>query len=235
MRISRTGRHIASVKVKAGDRVNELDPLATCLAAAMRRKPGESTFSGDGITPEDLRCRLRVQPVKKTIIFLLDSSDSMLVEEQIKLAKGAVLGLLTQAYQKRYRVGVIVFYNDEARVILPPTTSIARARHELQAIATGGGTPLAHGLHTVLQTVHGERIRHPNDLAQMILITDGKPSVPLDPKANLRDEVLTLAVKFPAKNIPAIVLATAEPGELLRDIAVRLRAPLKRLRDVVHV
>ena len=158
----------------------------------------------------------------------------MLVEEQIKLAKGAVLGLLTQAYQKRYRVGVIVFYNEQAKVILPPTTSIARARHELQAIATGGGTPLAHGFHTVLQTVHSERIRHPNDLQQMILITDGRPSVPLDPKANLRQEVLALAAKFPAKNIPSIVLATAEPGELLREIATRLRAPLRRLRDVIH-
>ncbi len=234
MRTSRTGRYVASVKVKDGERVNELDPLATCLAASMRRKKGESAMSGDGIIRQDLRHRLRVQPIRKTILFLLDSSDSMLVEEQIKLAKGAVLGLLTQAYQKRYRVGVIVFYNDLSKLILPPTTSIARARNELQAVATGGGTPLAHGLHTVLQTVHSERVRHPNDLSQMILITDGKPSIPLDPKANVREEVLTLAGKFPQKNIPAIVLATAEPGGLIIEIAQRLKAPLRKLHDVIH-
>ena len=220
--------------MREGDQITELDTLATCLAAAMRRTPGESAIGEDGIKPQDLRRRVRMQPVKKTILFLLDSSDSMLVEEQIKLAKGAVLGLLTQAYQKRYRVGVIVFYDDKAKVILPPTTSIARARHELQAIATGGGTPLAHGLETVLQTVHSECIRHPNDLHQMILITDGRPSVPLDPNANIRKEVLSLARKFPARNIPAIVLATAEPGELLREIAVHLKAPLRKLRDVIQ-
>ncbi len=217
-----------------GERIRELDPLATCLAAAVRKGPGGSVFSTGGIAPEDLRCRLRVEPVKKTIIFLLDASDSMLVEEQMKLAKGAVLGLLTQAYQKRYRVGVVAFHEWKSKVILPPTSSIARARHELQAIATGGGTPLAHGLHTVLQTVHSERVRHPNDLQQMILITDGRPSVALDPEKNIREEVLSLARKFPAKKIPSIVLATAEPGALLKEIAAHLNAPLKKLRDVIR-
>ena len=234
MRVSRNGRHIASVKVRDGEQINELDPLATCMAAAMRRGPGESALGKDGITPQDLRRRLRVQPVKKTILFLVDSSDSMLVEEQMKLAKGAVLGLLTQAYQKRYRVGVVAFHDWEAKVILPPTTSIARARHELQAVVTGGGTPLAHGLQTVLQTVHTERIRHPNDMQQMILITDGRPSVSLKPSANIRDEVLSLSEQFPARNIPAIVLATAEPGALLKEIALRMKAPLRKLRDVIH-
>jgi Mg-chelatase subunit ChlD len=200
----------------------------------MRRVPGESSLAADGITPQDLRRRLRVQAVKKTVLFLVDSSDSMLVEEQVKLAKGAVLGLLTQAYQKRYRVGVIVFHDWKARVVLPPTTSIARARHELQALATGGGTPLAHGLQTVLQTVRAERIRHPNDLQQMILVTDGRPSVSLEPSANIREEVLSLARPFPARNIPSMVLATAEPGDLLQEIAVQLKAPLRKIRDVIH-
>ncbi len=225
---------MASVKLRPGEKINELDPLATCLAAAMRSKQGGIALENGGVSPQDLRCRLRVQPVKKTILFLLDASDSMLVEEQMKLAKGAVLGLLTQAYQKRYRVGVIAFHEYKSRVVLPPTTSITRAKHELQAIATGGGTPLAHGLHTILQTVHSERIRHPNDLQQMILVTDGRPSIALNPGSNIREEVLTLARKFPTRNIPSIVLATAEPGELLKEIALTLKAPLRRLRDEVH-
>ncbi len=204
------------------------------MAAAMRRTPGESPLAGNGIVLQDLRRRIRVQPVKKTILFLLDASDSMLLEEQMKLAKGAVLGLLTQAYQKRYRVGVIVFHHWHAREILPPTTSIARARQALQAVATGGGTPLADGLHTVLQVVRSERIRHPNDMPQLILVTDGKPSVPRTPGADLRQEVLELAGQFPARNIPAMVLSTAEPGKVLRELAVYLKAPLRKLRDVVH-
>jgi magnesium chelatase subunit D len=200
----------------------------------MRRAPGEPAFSGDRIQAQDLRSRLRVQPVRKTILFLVDASESMLVEEQMKLAKGAVLGLLTQAYQKRYRVGVISFRESHARVVLPPTTSITRARQALQAVETGGGTPMAHGFHTVLQTVRSERIRHPEDLAQMILITDGNPSVKMNPKEDIRQEILTLARKFPLRQIPAVVLATAEPGALLKEISIHLKAPLRRLRDVVR-
>ncbi len=150
---SSCGRHIASVPFKEGEHVNEIDPLATCLAAALRRATGTSSDADNIITEQDLRRRLRVQPVRKTILFLIDSSESMLVEEQMKLAKGAVLGLLTKAYQKRYRVGVVVFRDSRAEVALPPTTSIARARRALQAVATGGGTPLADGLHTVLRLI----------------------------------------------------------------------------------
>lgn len=200
----------------------------------MRHSSGDAVSGDKGILFQDLRRRVRVQPVKKTIHFLVDASDSMLVEEQMKLAKGAVLGLLTQAYQKRYRVGVVVFHHWHAHEVLTPTTSITRARQALQAVATGGGTPLAEGLYTVLQIIRSERIRHPHDLPQLILVTDGKPSVSMNPKADLRQEVLDLASQFTRQHIPAIVLSTVEPGEVLIELAAGLKAPLHKLRDVIH-
>ena len=158
----------------------------------------------------------------------------MLVEEQIKIAKSAVLGLLTQAYQKRYRVGVIVFSDNHAEVVLPPTTSITRARQALQAVKTGGGTPLADGLYKVLHMVRSEKIRHPNDLPQMILVTDGRPSIKMDKNADIRDEVLNLAGRFPAKGIPAIILSTADTDGIINEIAAKMKAPLRRLKDVIQ-
>ena len=158
----------------------------------------------------------------------------MVIEEQIKIAKGAVLGLLTRAYQKRYRVGVVIFRDVKAEVILPPTTSITRARQALQAVAAGGGTPLASGLQTVLRLVRSERTRHPNDLPQMILITDGNPSVTLKTGAVISKEVLSIAERFPAKNIPSIVLSTSDSGTLIREIAGSLKAPLYKLNDVIR-
>jgi Mg-chelatase subunit ChlD len=71
-------------------------------------------------------------------------------------------------------------------------------------------------------------------MPQLILVTDGKPSVPRIPRADLRQEVLELASQFPARNIPAMVLSTVEPGEVLRELAIHLKAPLRKLRDVVH-
>lgn len=214
--------------------MTDIDPLATCLAASIRRTPGASPISDDGIQLQDLRRRLRVEPVRKTILFLVDASDSMLVARQMQLAKGAVLGLLTKAYQKRYRVGMITFRDWESEVTLPPTTSITRAKKALQAVATGGGTPLAHGLQAALKMIRSERLRHPNDLPQLILITDGRPSVPIDPDADIRKEVLALARQFPVYNIPAVVLATAKPEKLLNEIADQLKAPLRKLSDVVQ-
>ena len=158
----------------------------------------------------------------------------MVIEEQIKIAKGAVLGLLTRAYQKRYRVGVVIFRDVKAEVILPPTTRITRARQALQAVAAGGGTPLASGLQTVLRLVRSERIRHPNDLPQMILITDGNPSVTLKTGAVISKEVLSIAEFFPAGNIPSIVLSTSDSGTLIREIAGSLKAPLYKLNDVIR-
>jgi magnesium chelatase subunit D len=157
----------------------------------------------------------------------------MLINEQIKLAKGAVLGLLTRAYQQRHRVGVIVFRDTRAEVILPPTSSITRARNALQAVAAGGGTPFAGGLQAVLRVVSSERIRHPNDIQQMILITDGRPSITMQPGADMREEVLYIARQFPARNIPAIVLVTEDTCDLIREAALELKAPLHKISDVV--
>jgi magnesium chelatase subunit D len=200
----------------------------------MRRHSGGAFAGTKGILFHDLHRRIRVQPVRRTIHFLVDASDSMLVEEQMKLAKGAVLGLLTQAYQKRYRVGVVVFHHWHAHEVLAPTTSITLARQALQAVATGGGTPLAEGLHTVLQIIRSERVRHPHDHPELILITDGKPSVTMNPKAELYQEVLDLARQFPLHHIPSIVLSTVEPGEVLKELAFQLKAPLHKLRDVIN-
>ncbi len=199
----------------------------------MRHSKSKSAFADDGIRQEDLRRRLRVQPVRKTIIFLIDASESMIEEDQIKIAKGAVLGLLTKAYQKRYRVGVITFSNYHAKVALPPTTSITRAKKALQAVAAGGGTPLADGLKTALKVISSEHIRHPNDMPQMILVTDGRPSIKINPSEDLKDEVLKIAAEYKKQNIPSIVLTTLEPGGLINDVAVRLNAPIKKLSDVI--
>ena len=86
----------------------------------------------------------------------------------------------------------------------------------------------------MLQTVRSEKIRHPGDQPQLILVTDGRPSISMEPRADIRREVLSLARRFPADRIPAMVLATAEPGGLLKEIALNLKAPLKKLTDVVH-
>ena len=48
----------------------------------------------------------------------------MAVAERMAATKGAILSLLTDAYQRRDRVGLIVFQKDRATLVLSPTHSI---------------------------------------------------------------------------------------------------------------
>jgi Mg-chelatase subunit ChlD len=93
---------------------------------ALARRVAESNTVG--LLPwqtEDLRVKLRQRPRRSLIVFVLDASDSMGVHERMAAAKGAVLALLTSAYQRRDRVALVVFRDASAELLLPPTGAVA--------------------------------------------------------------------------------------------------------------
>ena len=65
----------------------------------------------------------------------------MAVAERMQATKGAIMSLLTDAYQRRDRVGLIVFQKDRATLVLSPTNSIQLAQRALMDIPVGGKTP----------------------------------------------------------------------------------------------
>jgi hypothetical protein len=60
---------------------------------------------------------VRVRRAANLILFVVDASWSMAVAERMSATKGAILSLLTDAYQRRDRVGLIVFQKDRALTV----------------------------------------------------------------------------------------------------------------------
>jgi magnesium chelatase subunit D len=60
--------------------------------------------------------------------------------------KGAIRSLLTDCYEKRERVALIVFRKDRAEIVLPPTSSVEAASKRLKDVPVGGKTPQPAGL-----------------------------------------------------------------------------------------
>lgn len=131
------------------------------------------------IESQDLRKKVRVRRAANLILFVVDASWSMAAAERMIATKGAIMSLLVDAYQKRDRVGLVVFQKEEARVVLPPTSSVELAQKALKDIPVGGKTPLSAGLLLAHQILIRETIRDPEVMPLMIVVTDGAGNVSL--------------------------------------------------------
>lgn len=125
----------------------------------------------------DLQRKVRVRKASNLILFVVDASWSMAVAERMQATKGAIMSLLTDAYQRRDRVGLIVFQKDRASLVLPPTNSVVLAKHALTEIPVGGKTPLSAGLLLAYETIMREKSLHPDVMPMLILLTDGAGNV----------------------------------------------------------
>ena len=80
---------------------------------------------------QDLQRKVRVRRTANLVLFVVDASWSMAAAERMEATKGAILSLLHDAYQRRDQVGLVVFQREEARIVLPPTSSVELAQHAL--------------------------------------------------------------------------------------------------------
>jgi magnesium chelatase subunit D len=186
------------------------------------------------IRKHDLQRKVRIKQTANLILFVVDASWSMAVAERMSAAKGAVLSLLTDAYQRRDKVGMIVFQKDRAQVILPPTNSVELARRYLADIPIGGKTPLSAGLNLAYEVIKREELAHPDIQPMVILLTDGVGNVSMS-KMPPQEEAYKIAELIAEDDIPSVVI-NMEHKEfdkgLANEVAEHLKASYYCLSDL---
>ncbi len=152
---------------------------ATIRQAALQQVERESAPGTLSILPQDVQKKVRVRRASNLILFVVDASWSMAGAQRMEATKGAIMSLLVDAYQKRDRVGLVVFQKEEARLVLPFTSSVELAQRALRHLPVGGKTPLSAGLMLAYRVFHRELRLHPKAMPLMILLTDGAGNVSL--------------------------------------------------------
>jgi magnesium chelatase subunit D len=201
-----TGRYVRPTLSKSSPPDLALD--ATLRAAAPYQGLRERGNLALAIREPDLRYKVREKRIGRNILFVVDASGSMGADRRMAETKAAILSLLVDAYQKRERVGLIVFRGQEARLALPFTRSVEMAQRYLTHLPTGGKTPLPHALALAREVLHQEKARHPKDAFLLVLITDGRANISLAPSGKPMAEVKALAVQLRGLGINALVLDT---------------------------
>jgi len=155
-------------------RLNIVETLKAAAPKQRLRRTASGTEQRLQIRVEDFRVTRYKQPTRTTTVFVVDASGSAALN-RLAEAKGAVELLLAECYVRRDRVALISFRGREARLELPPTRSLVRAKRELAGLPGGGGTPLAAGLELASQVV--QQLKQAGETPVLVIMTDGKANI----------------------------------------------------------
>jgi magnesium chelatase subunit D len=209
-----------------GSGAHGLHLFATLLSAAERAGAGPLRPQ-----PDDVRLAIREGREGNLVIFVVDASGSMAARDRMAAVSGATLSLLRDAYQRRDKVAVITFRQQEARVLLPPTSSAHIAGRRLARFDTGGKTPLAEGLLAARELIVREKARDRARRSLVVVLTDGRATAGPDPLGRSA----TAAARLVAEGAAAVVVdcetSYVRLG-LAAHLARQLGAPVVRLEQL---
>jgi len=124
--------------------------------------------------PAARRVNVRAGRESTLLCLVVDASGSMAARRRMARVKGALLGLLRDAYARRDRVAIVSFRDARAHVVHVPGAPLEHAAATVLALRTGGRTPLAAGLDAATELIRRDRARDPRARAVAVVLTDGR-------------------------------------------------------------
>ncbi|MBQ9067449.1 MAG: VWA domain-containing protein, partial [Eggerthellaceae bacterium] len=123
----------------------------------------------EGLYDEYVRYRKIAGRGRRNILFMVDTSGSMVSSGRLGLVKGCVVSLLTDAYVTRTRVAIVAFGGSRATLVMPFSSSAEMAARRIDTVKGGGSTPLLEAIGVaapLIDTVVDESI-------EVVLLSDG--------------------------------------------------------------
>lgn len=225
----RQGRYVRITIEKSADIAFD----ATLRAAAPFQQSRERNGLAFAIKKSDFRVKVREKRTGNFILFVVDASGSMGAGKRMTAVKGAILSLLSDAYQKRDKVAMITFGKDSAELALGMTRSVDLAAKKLETLSTGGKTPLYAGLEAAHKLVTATKSKDKELMPVIVLVSDGRATCGRsdNPFADAVNEAKMIA----ADNIRTVVIDTEQDFIRLRlaeKLAEELDADVYRLSEL---
>ncbi|AUP81315.1 AAA family ATPase [Flavivirga eckloniae] len=159
----------------------------------------------------ELKTKRKSTVLKQHHIFLIDSSGSMLKNQIIAYAKGAVNKITEQTKTQSTQFSMVSLFNGDAQIILRNSTVLSTVEATLAEIKTGGKTNLIAGFKQIKGLCSDMEHQH-----VLHVITDGK----LNEDSHLED--VTLAFRTYCKGIHKTQIVDAEKGIVKTGVAQEL-------------
>lgn len=122
----------------------------------------------NGVSNENLRYQRLSGKAGAKLLFLVDSSGSMLNRKKMEVVKGCILSLLKDSYHRRDQIALISYGGKFAQLLMPYTSSPEMAAEQLKYLKSGGGTPLTDALKLA------DQFLEQNGASEIFLFSDGK-------------------------------------------------------------
>lgn len=192
----------------------------TLNEAALEPANRNAIKNGEKLTIKEkhIHIKKRIGKSSYLIIFCVDGSGSMGVNDRMGVVKGVIYSILQTNYVHRDKVSLIVFRKDKAEVILPPTRSTDLAYKLLKEIPTGGTTPLVAGLIKSMDVALEEIRKKTGYIPLIIFLTDARGNIYYN---DAIDDILKMGEQIAKHDIDTIIIDT-ENSDVKLEICKKL-------------